>query len=157
MLIIGGSGSRKTNALFNSIKQRDSDNLIDKIYLYEKDLNEPKYQLLIKKREDVVIKHLNDPKALIEYSKYRIMFTIIVIVTIRKEKRKILIVFDDIIADIMTNKNFNPELKNSLLHAGNWIYIYIYIYCVCHKIFFFVPREVTLNSTHYTLINNEDS
>ena len=119
MLIIGGSGSRKTNALFNSIKQRDSDNLIDKIYLYEKDLNEPKYQLLIKKREDVVIKHLNDPKALIEYSKYSIMFTIIVIVTIRKEKRKILIVFDDIIADIMTNKNFNPELKNSLLHAGN--------------------------------------
>ena len=119
MLIIGGSGSRKTNALFNSIKQRDSDNLIDKIYLYAKDLNEPKYQLLIKKRKDVVIKHLNDPKALIEYSKYRIMFTIVVIVTIRKEKRKILIVFDDIIADIMTNKNFNPELKNSLLHTGN--------------------------------------
>ena len=139
MLIIGGSGSRKTNALFNSIKKRDSDNLIDKIYLYEKDLNEPKYQLLIKKREDVVIKHLNDPKALIEYSKYRIMFTIVVIVTIRKEKRKILIVFDDIIADIMTNKNFNPELKNSLLHAGNWIYIYIL--CLSQNLLFCSKRS----------------
>ena len=48
MLIIGGSGSGKTNALLNLIKEQDSDNLIDKIYLYAKDLNEPKYQLLIK-------------------------------------------------------------------------------------------------------------
>ena len=48
MLIIGGSGSGKTNALLNLIKEQDSGNLIDKIYLYAKDLNEPKYQLLIK-------------------------------------------------------------------------------------------------------------
>ena len=53
MLIIGGSGSGKTNALLNLIKEQDSDNLIDKIYLYAKDLNEPKYQFLVKKREDV--------------------------------------------------------------------------------------------------------
>ena len=39
MLIIGGSGSGKTNALLNLIKKQDSDNLIDKIYLYAKDLN----------------------------------------------------------------------------------------------------------------------
>ena len=49
MLIIGGSGSGKTNALLNLIKEQDSDNLIDKIYLYAKDLNEPKYQFLVKK------------------------------------------------------------------------------------------------------------
>ena len=42
MLIIGGSGSGKTNTLLNLIKEQDSDNLIDKIYLYTKDLNEPK-------------------------------------------------------------------------------------------------------------------
>ena len=60
MLIIGGSGSRKTNALFNLIKEQDSDNLNDKIYLYAKYLNEPKYQFLIKKHENVGIKHLND-------------------------------------------------------------------------------------------------
>ena len=49
VLIIEGSGSGKTNALLDLIKEQDSDNLIDKIYLYAKDLNEPKYQFLIKK------------------------------------------------------------------------------------------------------------
>ena len=44
MLIIGGSGSGKTNGLLNLIKQHDSEILIDKIYLYVKDLSEPKYQ-----------------------------------------------------------------------------------------------------------------
>ena len=53
MLIIGGSGSRKTNALLNLIKEQDRDNLIDKIYLYSKDLKEPKYQFSIKKCQDV--------------------------------------------------------------------------------------------------------
>ena len=67
MLIIGGSGSGKTNTLLNLIKEQDNDNVIDKIYLYAKGLNEPKYQFLIKRREDVEIKHLNDPKAFIEY------------------------------------------------------------------------------------------
>ena len=48
MLIIGPSGSGKTNALLNLI-QKFNENLIDKIYLYAKDLDEPKYQFLIKK------------------------------------------------------------------------------------------------------------
>ena len=43
MLIIGGSGSEKTNALLNLIKEEDNDELIDEIYLYVKDLNKPKY------------------------------------------------------------------------------------------------------------------
>ena len=47
ILIIGGSGSWKTNALLNIIGEQDNDGLIDKIYLYFKDLNEPKYQFLI--------------------------------------------------------------------------------------------------------------
>ena len=66
MSIIGVSGSGKTSALLSLIKKEDSGNLIDKIFLYARDLNEPKYQFLIKKREDVGIKHLNDPKAFIE-------------------------------------------------------------------------------------------
>ena len=41
MVIIGGSGSRKTNALLNLIKEQDSENLIDNIYLYVEDLSEP--------------------------------------------------------------------------------------------------------------------
>ena len=42
MLIIGGYGSGKTNALISLIKEQESDNLIDNIYLHDKDLNEPK-------------------------------------------------------------------------------------------------------------------
>ena len=63
MLIIGPSGSGKTNALLNLI-QEDNDNLIDKIYLYAKDLDEPKYEFLIEKRENAGIK--NDSSAFIE-------------------------------------------------------------------------------------------
>ena len=50
ILIIGGFGSEKTNSLFNLINQQPD---IDKIYLYALDLNEAKYQFLIKKDEDV--------------------------------------------------------------------------------------------------------
>ena len=62
ILIIGGSGSGKTNALLNLIKEQDD---IDKMYLYAKDLSEPKYEFVIKKREDAGTKHLNDPNAFI--------------------------------------------------------------------------------------------
>ena len=65
ILIIGGSGSGKTNTLFNLINEQ---NYIDKIYLYARDLNEPKYKTLIRKRKDAGIKHLNDPNASIECS-----------------------------------------------------------------------------------------
>ena len=67
MLIIRSSGKGKTFALLNLIKEQDSDILIDKIYLYAKDLNKLKYQFLIKKLADVGIKYLNDSIAFIEY------------------------------------------------------------------------------------------
>ena len=65
ILIIGGSGSGKTNILLNLINEQND---IDKIYLYARDLNEPKYKILIKKCEDARIKHLNDPNAFIKCS-----------------------------------------------------------------------------------------
>ena len=65
IFIIGGSGSRKTNTLLNLTKEKND---IDKIYLYAKDLSEPKYEYLIKKRENAGIKHYNDPNAFIECS-----------------------------------------------------------------------------------------
>ena len=55
ILIIGGSELGKTNALPNLIKEQCNDNLVDKIYLYINDLNEPKYWFLTKRREDVGI------------------------------------------------------------------------------------------------------
>ena len=66
MLIIGPSGSEKTNPLLNLIQQ-NNDNFSDKIYLYAIDLYEPKYQFLIEKRENAGIKDLNDTSAFIEY------------------------------------------------------------------------------------------
>ena len=65
ILIVGGSGSGKTNALLNLINHEPD---IDKIYLYAKDPYEAKYQFLIKKRESTGLKHFNDSKAFIEYS-----------------------------------------------------------------------------------------
>ena len=65
ILIIGGSGSGKTNLLLDLIENQQ---VIEKIYLYAKDPYESKYQYLINKREDVVINHFNDTKAFIEYS-----------------------------------------------------------------------------------------
>ena len=120
MLIIGGSGSGKTNALLNLIKEQDSGNFIDKIYFYAKDLNEPKYQFLIKKREDVGIKHLNDPKACIEYSAYMDDVCNNINDYNPARKRKILIVFDDMIADIITNKKFQAIIKELFIRCRNW-------------------------------------
>ena len=57
ILIIGGSGSGKTNTLLNLINKQND---IDKIYLYAKDLSESKYEYLIKNRENAGMKHLND-------------------------------------------------------------------------------------------------
>ena len=65
ILIVGGSGSGKTNALLNLISNQLD---IDKIYFYAKDLCGAKYQLLISKRENTGFKYLNDSKAFIEYS-----------------------------------------------------------------------------------------
>ena len=64
-MIIGGSGSGKTNALLNLIDNQPD---IDKIYLYAKNLYKAKYQYLINKREKVRLDHFNDPKAFVEYS-----------------------------------------------------------------------------------------
>ena len=65
IIIIGGSGSGKTNALINLINEQHD---IDKIYLYARDLSEQKYEFLNKKRENIGIKHLNNPNAFIECS-----------------------------------------------------------------------------------------
>ena len=94
ILIIGGSGSGKTNALLNLIHNQQD---IDKIYLYAKDLYEDKYQYLINKRGSVGLKHFIDPKAFIEYSNdMHDVYKKIDSYNHDKEN-KILIVFDDMI------------------------------------------------------------
>ena len=108
ILIIGGSGSGKTNALLNSMKEQENGNVIDKIYLYAKDLNESKYQFLITRREDVGTKHLNDPQTFVEYSQCMDDVYNNIDDYNPNRNRKILIVFDDINVDIKLIKNFKP-------------------------------------------------
>ena len=79
--------------------------------MYAKDLNEPKYQFLIKKCKDAGIKHLNDTKAFIKYSAYIDDFYNNINDYNPTRKRKNLIVFGDMNADIMTNKKFQVIVK----------------------------------------------
>ena len=114
ILIIGGSGSGKTNTLLNLINdQRD----IDKIYLYAKDLSEYKYELLIKNHENGGIKHVNDPTAFIECSNTMDDIYENIDDYNANRRRKILIVFDDMIADIMTSKKFQSILKELFIRC----------------------------------------
>ena len=96
ILIIGGSGSGKTNLLLNLIENQPD---IDKIYLYAKDPYEAKYQYLINKREKVGLNHYDDPNAFIEYSNYMADIYKNIDEYNTDKERKILIVFDDMIAD----------------------------------------------------------
>ena len=65
ILVIGGAGSGKTNGLLYLIKEQDD---IDKMYFHPKDLSKTKSEFLIRNREDVRTKHLNDSNAFIECS-----------------------------------------------------------------------------------------
>ena len=104
ILIIGGSGSGKTNTLLNLINNQPG---IDKIYLYTKDSYEDKYQFLVNKRESIGLKHFNDPKDFIEYSNdMHDVYEIINDYNPDKEN-KLLKVFDDMIADMINNKKLN--------------------------------------------------
>ena len=114
ILIIGGSGLGKTNTLLNFISHQDD---IDRLYLHTEDLSEQKYEFLIKKREDAEIKHLNDPEAFIECSNtindvYKNIDNYN-----QSRKKTILIVFDDMIADIMTNKKFQAIIKELFIRC----------------------------------------
>ena len=91
ILIIGGSGSGKTDALINLINNQPD---IDKIYLYAKDSYEAKYKYLINKREKVGLNHYDAPKAFIKYSNHTKDVYKNIDEYIADKERKILIVFD---------------------------------------------------------------
>ena len=94
-------------------EQRD----IDKIYIYAKDLSESKYEHLITNRENAEIKHLNDSKAFIDCSNTMDDVYGNIDNYNPNRKRKVLIVFDDMIADIMTNKKFQSIIKKLFIRC----------------------------------------
>ena len=145
MLIIGLSGSGKTNTLLHLI---DKFHPIDKIYLYAKDTDEEKYQYLINKRERAGIKNLNDPHKFIEYSSDMNDVLEDIKNYTRNRDKKLLIIFDDMIADIMRSEKFKAIVKELFIRCRklNISIVFITISYFRH------PKDARLNSTHYILM-----
>ena len=148
ILIISGSGSGKTNVLLNLINNQPD---IDKIYLYAKDPYEIKYQYLINKREKAALDHFDDPKDFMEYSNdmqdvYKNIEDYNPI-----KRRKVLIVFDDMIADMINKNKLNPVVTE-LFIRGRKLNISI---AFISQSYFKVPKNVRLNSTHFLIMKIE--
>ena len=145
MLIIGPSGSGKTNVFLHLINNLHP---IDKICLYAKDLQEPTYEYLINKREQAGIKNLNDSHAFIEYSDD--MYDVLDNINNYHKNRdkKVLVVFDDMIADIMRNKKFEAIIKELFIRCRKLNISIVFI----TQSYFRTPKDARLNSTHYILM-----
>ena len=145
ILMIGCSGSGKTNALLNLINNQPD---IDKIYLHAKDPYEAKYQFLINKRESAGLKHFNDPKPFIEYSNdMHDVYQNIDEYNVDKE-RKILIAFDDMIADMINSKKLNSVVTELFIRSRK---LNISLVLITQS-YFKVPLNVRLNTTHFFII-----
>ena len=149
---MGPSGSSKTNTLLHLINNLHP---IDKIYLYAKDIHEPKYEYLINKREQAGIKNLNDPHAFIEYSDDMndVLDDINIFLLYKNRDKKVLIVFDDMIADIENNKNFKRIIKELFYRARKINVSFVFI----TQSYFRALKDARLNSMHYIImkINNK--
>ena len=152
ILIIGGSGSGKTNVLLNLIDNQPD---IDKIYLYAKDPYEAKYQYLINIREKVGLKRFNNPKAFIEYSNDMCdIYKNIDGYNVDKDC-KILIVFDDMIVDIIKNKRLNLIVTKLFIRERKLNISLVFI----TQSYFKVPKDVRLNTTQFfisKILNKRD-
>ena len=140
----------KTNALLNLINNQTD---IDKIYVYAKDPYEDKYQFLINKRESTGLKHFNDPKAFIEYSNdMQDVYKNIDEYNPDKEN-KILIVFDDMIADMIHNEKLNSIVTELFIRGRKLNISLVFI----TQSYFRVPKDFRPNTTHFFVmkITNE--
>ena len=114
----------------------------------QKDLSEPKYEYLIKNRENAGITHVNDGNAFIEYSNTMDDVYKKIDDYNPNRRRKILIVFDAMIADIMTNKKFQAIIKKLFIRCRKINISLVFI----AQSYFSVPKDVRLNSAHYFII-----
>ena len=121
---------------------------IDKIYLHTKDPYDAKYQYLINKREKVGLDHFKDPKAFLDYSNdMQDVYKNIEDYNPNK-KRKVLIVFDDMIADVINNKKLNPIVTELFIRDTKLGISIVFI----TQSYFKVPKDVILNSTLFFII-----
>ena len=121
----------------NLIKHQRPD--IDKNYLYVKDPFESKYQLLINGKEKVGIENLKSPKAFIDYSQ--------IIDDVYEKKRRILIVFDDMIADMESNTK--STMVTEFFLGGRKLNISVVF---ISQSYFKVPNTIRLNAAHYFIM-----
>ena len=147
MLIEGPSGSGKTNTLLHLINNLHP---IDKIYSYAKDIDEPKYEYLINKREQAEIKNLNDRHTFIEYSDDMSDVLDDINNYNKNRDKKVLIVFHDMTADIEYNKNFKQIIKELFYRACKLNVSIIFI--TLRLCSFRALKNARLNSTHYILM-----
>ena len=103
---------------------------------------------MIKKREDAGIRHLNDPNAFIECSNTLHDVYENIDDYNPSRKRKILIVFDDMIANIMTNKKFKAIIKDLFIRCRKLNISLVFI----TQSYFSVLKDVRLNSAHYLIM-----
>ena len=120
----------------------------DKIYLYAKDPYEAKYQYLINKREKVGLNHFKDPKAFIEYSNDMEDVYKNIEDYNPGNKRKIIIVFDYMIADMSNNKKLNAVVTELFIRGRKLNISIIFI----TQSYFKVRKDVRLNSTHFFIM-----
>ena len=138
------SRSSIQNTYYRWFRIRKNKCIIDKVYLYAKDPYESKYQYLINKREKVVLDQFKDPKAFMEYSNdMEDVYKNIENYNPRK-KCKILIVFDDRIADMINNKKLNPVVTGLFIRGRKLNISFVII----TQSYFKVPKDVRLNTTH---------
>ena len=121
-----------------------------KIYLFVKDPFESKYQILINQREKVAIKNLKNSKVFIDYSQTMDDVYENLEDFNPTKKRKVLIVFDDMIADMESNKTVSPTDAEWFLRGTNFNISLVFISKSCFK----VPKAIRLNTTHYFIMKN---
>ena len=118
------------------------------MYLYAKDLGEPKYEFVIKKREDARTKHLKDPNAFIQRSNTMDDVYENIDEYNPSRKIKILLVFSDMTADIMTNKNSQAIIEELSTRCRKLQSSLVFI----TQSYFSVPKDVRLNLKFRTRI-----
>ena len=102
--------------------------------MYARDLSEPKYKYLIKKRENVGIKHLNNPNVFIECSNTMDDVYDDINDYNSSRRRKILIACDDMIGDIMINRRLQAIIKELFIRCKK---LNIYLFLSLNLIFLF--------------------
>ena len=120
---------------------------IDKIYLYAKDPYEAKYQFLFNKRESTGLKIFNDPKAFIEYSNDMLNVYKNIDEYNHDKENKILIVFDDMISDMIHNKKLNSIITELLIRGRKLNISLVFI----TQSYFKIPKDVRLNTSQFLI------